>query len=74
MNTPVYRASTFIWDSAEALEDYHRHGQDPEYRRHLYGRNGNPTTAAFEDAMAELEGDSAPWSCPRAWPPSSARC
>ncbi|EMM7970272.1 cystathionine beta-lyase [Pseudomonas aeruginosa] len=56
VNTPVYRASTFIWDSPEALEDYHRHGQDPEYRGHLYGRNGNPTTAAFEDAVAELEG------------------
>lgn len=56
VNTPVYRASTFLWDSPEVLEDYRRHGQEPDYRGHLYGRNGNPTTAAFEDAVAELEG------------------
>ncbi|MEG7361605.1 cystathionine beta-lyase [Pseudomonas citronellolis] len=56
VNTPVYRASTFIWDSPEVLEEYRRHGQEPDYRGHLYGRNGNPTTAAFEDAVAELEG------------------
>jgi cystathionine beta-lyase len=56
VNTPVYRSSTFIWRDTSVLEDFHSQGKDPHYRGHIYGRNGNPTTSAFEDAVAELEG------------------
>ncbi|MFD2644378.1 cystathionine beta-lyase [Pseudomonas japonica] len=56
VNTPVYRSSTFIWPSAETLPRYLRQADDPHLREHIYGRNGNPTTAAFEDAVAALEG------------------
>ncbi|WP_297837247.1 cystathionine beta-lyase [Pseudomonas sp.] len=56
VNIPVYRSSTFIWPDTSTLEDYQHQGADPNYRGHIYGRNGNPTTAAFEDAVAQLEG------------------
>ncbi|MDR0278270.1 MAG: cystathionine beta-lyase [Paucimonas sp.] len=56
VNTPLYRASTFVWPSARTLPDYLQRADDPHLREHIYGRNGNPTTAAFEDAVAALEG------------------
>ncbi len=56
VNTPVYRSSTFIWPDTSTLADHLANADDPHYRGHIYGRNGNPTTAAFEDAVAQLEG------------------
>ncbi|WP_241150159.1 cystathionine beta-lyase [Pseudomonas sp. 2995-1] len=56
VNTPVYRSSTFIWPDTSTLTNHLQQADDPHYRGHIYGRNGNPTTAAFEDAVAELEG------------------
>ena len=56
VNTPVYRSSTFIWPSAATLPHYLQQADDPHLREHIYGRNGNPTTAAFEDAVSALEG------------------
>lgn len=56
VNTPVYRSSTFIWPDTSTLGDHLANADDPHYRGHIYGRNGNPTTAAFEDAVAQLEG------------------
>ncbi|MEE1925158.1 cystathionine beta-lyase [Pseudomonas sp. 148P] len=56
VNTPLYRASTFVWPNARTLPDYLQRADDPHLREHIYGRNGNPTTAAFEDAVAALEG------------------
>jgi cystathionine gamma-lyase len=42
--TPIYASSTYAWPSLDA---------PPEWQ---YARVGNPTRAAFERAMAELEG------------------
>lgn len=56
VNTPVYRSSTFIWPDTSTLPNHLNNADDPHYRGHIYGRNGNPTTAAFEDAVAQLEG------------------
>ncbi|MGE8345153.1 cystathionine beta-lyase [Pseudomonas helleri] len=56
VNTPVYRVSTYVWENTQALAEFRRKSADPEFRGNAYGRNGNPTTAAFEDAVAELEG------------------
>lgn len=56
VNTPVYRASTFVWDSVAEQEDFGRRMADPADHVIPYGRLGNPTTQALEDAVAELEG------------------
>jgi cystathionine beta-lyase len=52
VNTPVYHASTVVFDSVEALlsSDKMPHGVMS------YGRRGSPTTFALEEAMAALEG------------------
>ena len=56
VNTPVYRASTFVWPDTASQEAQRELARDPAYRGTMYGRLGNPTTVAFEDAVAELEG------------------
>jgi len=48
VNTPVYRGSTVIFPTMDALEAYDR--------KFGYGRHGTPTTAALEDALCQLEG------------------
>lgn len=48
VNTPIYRGSTVIFDSLDALEDH-----DIRYR---YGRQGTPLTTGFEDIVTTLEG------------------
>lgn len=52
VNPPVYHASTVIYESLEELE---RKTASP-FEGVYYGRNGTPTTFAFEDAVARLEG------------------
>src|SRR5689334_10657618 len=52
VNPPVYRASTFVFGS---IAEMNAASQKP-FRGSFYGRNGTPTTVAFEDAIAELEG------------------
>ena len=52
--TPVYRASTVLFDDYAALKAGEA---DPLDRRRLYyGRMGTPTTRALEDALAALDG------------------
>ena len=48
VNTPVYRGSTVLFDTAERLVN-----KDQKY---LYGRRGSPTIEALETMVAELEG------------------
>ena len=48
VNTPVYRGSTIVFPTLDALED-----PTPRYD---YGRTGNPSSAAVEDIVTELEG------------------
>ncbi len=52
VNPPVYHASTVIFPTVEALEKAEKTPFDGVY----YGRFGTPTTFAFEEAVADLEG------------------
>jgi cystathionine beta-lyase len=52
VNPPVYHASTVIFETLEELERKTATPFDGVY----YGRNGTPTTFAFEDAVTRLEG------------------
>jgi cystathionine beta-lyase len=52
VNPPVYHASTILQPSLEAWDDAGK----PGYDGYNYGRNGTPTTRAFEAAMAEIYG------------------
>ncbi len=48
VNTPIYRGSTILFPTVEALE-----ANDQPF---TYGRLGTPTVRALEEAIAELEG------------------
>jgi cystathionine beta-lyase len=48
VNTPVYHASTLLYETAE---DYLAHKG-----RYSYGRRGTPTSEALENALREIEG------------------
>ena len=52
VNPPVYHASTVLFPNVAALEDAHK----KPYEGVRYGRYGTPTTYAFEEAFAALEG------------------
>jgi len=52
VNTPVYRASTMLFDSVADLEAAER----GEYPGITYGLHGLPTVRDLQSAMAELEG------------------
>ena len=56
VNMPVFRGSTILFDTLDALEDY----KSPI----RYGRNDNPTTAALADLVSELEGAEGTVICP----------
>jgi cystathionine beta-lyase len=49
VNPPVYRGSTVIFPTLDAIEAY-------DEQPYKYGRHGTPTTAALEDAICSLEG------------------
>lgn len=51
VNPPVWRASTMLFDSVEAL----RASNPPQEGRLQYGRNGSPTTWALAEALTGLE-------------------
>ncbi len=52
VNTPVYRTSTVIFPDLEAFEK-----RDPDdFKSMRYGIHGTPTTFAFEEAVAKMEG------------------
>ncbi|MCW8970784.1 MAG: cystathionine beta-lyase, partial [Rhodospirillales bacterium] len=52
VNPPVYHASTVTFPTLAAMEDAAKHPLDGVY----YGRYGTPTSFAFEEAVADLEG------------------
>lgn len=52
VNPPVYRTSTVLFRD---LEEYEARGGD-NYKVVRYGRYGTPTTFAFEEAVARMEG------------------
>lgn len=53
VNPPVYHASTVLYPTLDALEAAQKHR---EPGKTYYGRSGTPTTFAFEDAVAALDG------------------
>jgi len=54
VNTPVFHASTLLFESVEAFQEAGR--RRLEKGTSSYGRQGTPTTFAFEDTVAALEG------------------
>lgn len=52
VNPPVFHASTILFPSVAAMEG----SAGKPFEGVRYGRFGTPTTFAFEDAMAEVEG------------------
>jgi len=56
VNMPVFRGSTILFETLDALEDY-----NATYR---YGRNDNPTTNALASLVSELEGAAGTVICP----------
>lgn len=52
INPPVYHASTVVFPSVAEMEAAHH----DRFNRVFYGRYGTPTTFAFEEAVARLEG------------------
>ena len=53
VNTPIYRASTILF---ETFEDFAAAVHDPANYKFTYGRTGTPTSASLENAIARLEG------------------
>jgi cystathionine beta-lyase/cystathionine gamma-synthase len=51
LTTPIYETTTFVFESAEEVRDYNQ-GRSQKY---LYTRYGNPTVAAVEQKIAQLE-------------------
>jgi cystathionine beta-lyase len=52
VNPPVYHASTITYPTLAAWQE----ARGDRYNRVIYGRFGTPTTKAFEEAMAGIEG------------------
>lgn len=52
VNPPVYRASTILYPT---VEQYEASGRN-RYNQITYGRHGTPTSVAFEEAVAAIEG------------------
>jgi cysteine-S-conjugate beta-lyase len=52
VNPPVYHASTVLHPTVAALEEAQRN----RYNQVTYGRHGTPTSFAFEEAVAAIEG------------------
>jgi cystathionine beta-lyase/cystathionine gamma-synthase len=50
-STPIYASSSFIYEQVEDIDRI----VEGETTGFVYSRYGNPTVAAFEEAMAELE-------------------
>jgi cysteine-S-conjugate beta-lyase len=59
VNTPVFRTSTVIFPDRAAYE-----ARGDDYKKVRYGRNGTPTTFAFEEAVAQMEGGHAAVALP----------
>ena len=52
LSTPLYSSTIF---EPESVKDARKLAQQPK-PPHFYGRHGNPSVAAFENAVAEMEG------------------
>jgi len=52
VNTPVWRASTHLFENSAALEEGVKRGGDNEF---FYGRRGSPTQWSLADALTDME-------------------
>ena len=52
LTTPIYETTTFVFESADAIERYNQ-GQSSQY---LYSRYENPTIVAVEEKLAAADG------------------
>src|SRR4051812_28243764 len=52
VNTPVWRASTILYDSVAELRE---RGAADTHHKLFYGRRGTPTQWTLSDALTELE-------------------
>ncbi len=52
VNTPVWRASTHLYDNCAELADGVKRGGDAEF---FYGRRGSPTQWSLADAITQME-------------------
>ena len=59
VNTPVFRTSTVLFPDRATYE-----ARGDDYKKVRYGRNGTPTTFAFEEAVAQMEGGHAAVALP----------
>ncbi len=66
VNTPVYRGSTVLFQTLDDLES-----TSPRFD---YGRTGNPSAAAVEEAVTALEGAKGTVLCPPGSRPFRWRC
>ena len=53
-STPIYATSSFVYETVEEVDRI----VEGEVSDFVYSRYGNPTVAAFEDAMASIENGS----------------
>lgn len=60
----LYQTSGFVYGSAEEAENAFAN----DGARHVYSRFRNPTSAMFEDRLADLRGRNGPMPPPAAWP------
>ncbi len=56
VNTPVYRASTVVFDRFQDVLDTWNRTEDENEKLLFYGRKGTPTQWSLETALTELEG------------------
>ena len=57
--TPIHLSSTFFYDTTDQLDRVFGHELEGE----SYSRYGNPTNAALEEVIAELEGAPGSLAC-----------
>ncbi len=56
VNTPVFHASTIVFDKVEAMRDANERGFKRGEKVMYYGRRGTPTHWTFQEAITELAG------------------
>jgi cystathionine gamma-synthase len=70
LTTPIVQTSTFTFrDTAELVDHMERKIDGRPLERGEYGRYGNPTQAAVERKLADLEGAECALVLSSAWPP-----
>lgn len=67
---PIHQTTSYVFEDAESAAAYFNL---QEYGN-TYSRIMNPTIAAFEERVANLEGVLEAWHLPAVWPHRMPRC